>query len=94
MTTWSLVLDANAMKMLQDFQDERNALEADRDHWRDLCAAARKDHEVTLAALDAKIDICGDERIAKLRAMLKTNAEWWYELSDDDKGDACMEAMG
>jgi hypothetical protein len=31
-------------------------------------------------------------RIERLRGMLKTNAGWWYELSDDDKGDACMEA--
>jgi hypothetical protein len=57
-------------------------------------ATALNERDLAIAALDAKIDICGDERIAKLKAMLKTNAEWWYELSDDDKGDACMEAMG
>ena len=57
-------------------------------------ATSEKERDLAIAALDARIDICGDERIAKLREMLKTNAEWWYELSDDDKGDACMEVMG
>lgn len=33
-------------------------------------------------------------RVERLRGMLKTNAGWWYELSDDDKGDACIEAAG
>lgn len=34
------------------------------------------------------------DRIERLRGMLKTNAGWWYELSDDDKGDICMEVAG
>ena len=145
MTTWKLDLDADAMNMLQDFQDERDALRQQRNEaiadYNVMLRAAEQDatdfralrqrvaileadnknclnsvHEMLdqLAACEKerdeyqriahaqytewqndieKLAACGDERIAKLRAMLKTNAEWWYELSDDDKGDACLEVM-
>jgi hypothetical protein len=33
-------------------------------------------------------------RIERLRGMLKTNAGWWFDLNDDDKWEACMEAAG
>ncbi len=61
---------------------------------------------MTVEALHGKCDIAEElaardlelarmqHRIERLRGMLKTNAGWWYELSDYDKGDICMEVAG
>lgn len=42
---------------------------------------------------EAELESIQDRMIDRLQNALRENAEWWYDLGDTVKGDACMEAI-
>ena len=84
----ALKIDEAAGVDVAAINQKLSVVEKERDDWATVAESAKVRAQILSEQLAAK-----ERTIERLRVMLKTNADWWYELSDDDKGDACMEAM-